>query len=290
MAVDHISFQVRKGELFGFLGPNGAGKTTTIRMLTGIIEPDEGEATILGYDISKQSIEAKQLMGIVPEMANAYVDFSAWNNLMLVGELYGVPKKQRQERANKLLQLFGLYDRRKKLVKGFSRGMKQRLLLCMALINRPQILFLDEPTSGLDVESQRKIRDMIREFNEDGTTVFVTTHNMEEANNLCGRIGIINHGKIAAIDSPERIRSRSRGLRSIEINLDKSVSLDDLTKIRSVREARKMGDKIRLYVDDPSVVIDKLVDFSRSRGLRIISLNTLSPTLEDVFLELVKKR
>lgn len=289
VAVDHISFQVKKGELFGFLGPNAAGKTTTIRMLTGVIKPDGGTASISGYDVLREGLITRQLMGIVPEMANAYVDLSGWNNLMLIGELYGVPKRQRQERANKLLKDFGIYERRNDPVKGFSKGMKQRLLLCMALINEPQILFLDEPTSGLDVESQRLIKDMIREFNKNGTTVFLTTHNMDEANQLCDRIAIINHGKIAAIDSPERLRLRSSGLQSIEVSFDNAVSVEDLSKVQSVKEAKKTGDKLRLYVDEPSVVIDKLVDFARSKGLKIISINTLTPSLEDVFLKLTKE-
>lgn len=289
MAVDHISFEVKRGDLFGFLGPNAAGKTTTIRMLTGVIKPDEGIASIFGFDILRDGLKTRQLMGIVPEMANAYVDLSAWNNLMLIGELYGVPKNERQETASRLLKEFGLYERRNHLVKGFSRGMKQKLLLCMALINEPEILFLDEPTSGLDVESQRLIRNMIREFNKNGTTVFLTTHNMEEANQLCDRITIINNGKIAAIDSPERLRMRSSELQSIEVSFDKPVTVEDLSKINSIKEAKKTGDKIRLYVDEPSVAIDKLVDFARSKRLRILSLNTLKPTLEDVFLKLVRE-
>jgi ABC-2 type transport system ATP-binding protein len=289
VAVDHISFQVKKGELFGFLGPNAAGKTTTIRMLTGVIKPDDGAASIFGYSILRKGLKTRQLIGIVPEMANAYVDLSAWNNLMLIGELYGVPKSLRRERATRLLKEFGLYERRNHLVKGYSRGMKQKLLLCMALINEPQILFLDEPASGLDVESQRLIRDMIRDFNKKGVAVFLTTHNMDEANQLCDRIAIINHGKIAAIDSPERLRLRSSGLQSIEVSFDKGVGIEEFSKFHSVNEAKKMGDKVRLYVDEPSVVIDKLLDFSRSKNLKIITLNTLAPTLEDVFLKLVKE-
>jgi len=167
--------------------------------------------------------------------------------------------------------------------------MKQKLLLSMALINEPQILFLDEPTSGLDVESQRLIRDMIRGFNRGGTTVFLTTHNMEEANQLCDRIAIINHGRIAAIDSPERLRLRSSGLQLVEASFDKAVNVEDLSQFLGVKGAKKTGDKIRLYVDEPGVVIDKLVDFARSKSLKIISLNTLAPTLEDVFLKLVKE-
>ena len=289
LAVDNVSFEVKKGELFGFLGPNGAGKTTTIRMLTGVVKPDKGTASIFGYDILKQGLKTRQLMGIVPEMANAYVDLSAWNNLMLIGALYGVSKKQRTERAGSLLKKFGLYERRKHVVKGFSKGMKQKLLLCMALISEPQILFLDEPTSGLDVESQRLIKDVIREYNANGTTVFLTTHNMEEANQLCDRIAIINHGKIAAIDSPERLRLRSTGLQSIEISFNKPVDTHELLSIKGVEKAAKMGDKLKLYVDKTSPVINALVDYSRSNGLNIVTINTLAPSMEDVFLKLVKE-
>jgi ABC-2 type transport system ATP-binding protein len=289
LAVDSVSFEVKIGELFGFLGPNGAGKTTTIRILTGVIKPNKGTATILGYDILKQSLKTRQLMGIVPEMANAYVDLSAWNNLMLIGALYRVPKKQRTERANGLLEKFELYERRNHVVKGFSKGMKQRLLLCMALISEPQILFLDEPTSGLDVESQRLMKDTIREYNAKGTTVFLTTHNMEEANQLCDRIAIINRGRIAAIDSPARLKLRSTGLQSIEISFDKSVNTEDLLEIKGVEKAVKMGDRLKLYIEETSSVIDALVDYARSKELNIVSINTIAPSMEDVFLKLVKE-
>jgi ABC-2 type transport system ATP-binding protein len=258
-------------------------------MLTGVIKPDKGTASIFGYDILKHGLKTRQLMGIVPEMANAYVDLSAWNNLMLIGALYGVPKKQRAERADSLLKKFGLHERRTQIVKGFSKGMKQKLLLCMALISEPQILFLDEPTSGLDVESQRLIKDTIREYNAGGTTVFLTTHNMEEANQLCDRIAIINNGRIAAIDSPERLRLRSSGLQSIEISFDKAVDTEDLLGIKGVEKAAKMGDKLKLYVDETSPVIDAVVDYARSKELKIITINTLAPSMEDVFLKLVKE-
>ncbi len=289
LAVDHISFEVRKGEIFGFLGPNGAGKTTTIRMLTGVIKPDKGTASILGYHILKEGLMARQVTGVVPEMANAYIDLSALRNLTLMGELYGVPKNQRQKTAALLLKKVRLFDRRNSLVREFSRGMKQRLLLCMALVSEPQVLFLDEPTAGLDVESQRLIKDMIREINKKGTTVFLTTHNMEEANQLCDRIAVINHGRIAAIDSPEKLRMESSGLNSVEVSFERAVQADELTKIEGVREVRKTGDKMRLYTDQLSLVLDRIVDFTRSKGLKIVTLNTLGPTLEDVFLRLTGK-
>ncbi|MCK4433924.1 ATP-binding cassette domain-containing protein [Candidatus Bathyarchaeota archaeon] len=288
-AVDHIDFEVRKGEIFGFLGPNGAGKTTTIRILTGVIRPDSGTATIMGYNVLKETLKAKQIISVVPEMANAYIDLTAWQNLMLIGELYGVPKKERQERARRLLKEFGLYERRNHLVRGFSKGMKQKLILCMALMTEPQVLFLDEPTSGLDVESARLIRDTIRRYNEDGTTVFLSTHNMEEANKLCDRIAIINYGKIAAIDSPENLRMESSSLKSVEVSFNKPVLANELTEIPNVTETKKIGDKIRLYTNKPHNVINSLMDYTRSKSLMIISLNTLAPTLEDVFIKLTKE-
>jgi ABC-2 type transport system ATP-binding protein len=289
-AVDHITFEVMRGELFGFLGPNAAGKTTTMRMLTGVIKPDDGTARIFGYDILSDGLKSRQLMGIVPEMANAYVDLSAWNNIMLTGELYGIPKTSRQLRAEKLLKAVGLHQRKDDLVKGFSRGMKQKLLLCMALINEPQILFLDEPTSGLDVESQRLIRDMIRELNENGTTVFLTTHNMEEANQLCDNVAIINHGRIATIASPENLKSRSSKLQSIEVSFSDTVAVNELAELPDVNSVKKLGDKWRLYMDDPNVVIEGLVEFTKARKAKIIMLKTLAPTLEDVFLQLVQEK
>jgi ABC-2 type transport system ATP-binding protein len=289
-AVDRISFETKRGEIFGFLGPNGAGKTTTIRILTGIIKPDEGTATIMGHDIKKEPLQAKQIMGIVPETSNAYIDLSAWDNLMLIGELYSVPKKQRVERGRELLEKFDLYDRRNQHVRGFSKGMKQRLILCMALINEPTILFLDEPTSGLDVESAKLIRDMIAELNSAGTTVFLTTHNMEEANRLCDRIAIINHGRIVAIDNPENFRTKGLGLQSIEVSFDRPVNLADLARIPSINQVKKVGDKIKLDTSDPNEAIKCIVDHARSHDLRIITLNTLAPSLEDVFLKLTQTK
>jgi ABC-2 type transport system ATP-binding protein len=245
-AVDSISFKVEEGEIFGFLGPNGSGKSTTIRMLTGIIKPNGGTAAIMGHDIKDDAIRAKQLMGVVPEMSNAYVELSAWNNLLLMGELYGVPKKDREERAKKLLEQFGLYDRKESLARGFSKGMKQRLILCMALINQPSVLILDEPTSGLDVESSRLIKNVIRELNRTGTTVFLTTHNMEDAGQLCERIAIINRGVIAAIDRPEALKRASSGIQSIELSFNCIVDAEDLSNFSCVKKDKKNGRQVQV--------------------------------------------
>jgi ABC-2 type transport system ATP-binding protein len=289
-AVDHINFEVKKGEIFGFLGPNGAGKTTTIRILTGLLKPDEGTASIVGYDVLRNPIEAKQCMGVVPEVSNAYIDLSAWENLNLIGKLYGVSTHRLQENATKLLKDFGLYEVKDKLVRGFSKGMKQKLLLCMALVNDPEVLFLDEPTSGLDVESARVLREKVTQYNKEGNTVFLSTHNMEEANQLCHRTAIINHGKIAAIDTPENLRVQSMELQHIEVLFDKQVNLEEISKHPNISKASFAGNRVRVYTANPSAVIEFLVDFAKRKGIRILSLNTMMPSLEDVFIKLIKEK
>lgn len=288
-AVDNISFNVKSGELFGLLGPNGAGKTTTIRMLTGIFRPISGNAYIGEYDIQKDPLKAKQLMGIVPEMANAYMDLSAIRNLTLMGELYGIKKKEMIEKADNLLKLFGLYDKRHQKVKTFSKGMKQRLIVAMGLMNNPELLFLDEPTSGLDVVSVRLIRNLIRKFNEEGTTIILTTHNIEEADQLCDRVAIMNHGRIVAVDRPEKLRHAFQSTASIEVAFNREVRADELL-FDGVSEVKKIGDKLRLYSENTEEVIPMLIKYSQSSGSKIISINTLSPNLEDVFVKLTEGR
>ncbi len=289
-AVDQISFEVGEGEIFGFLGPNGAGKSTTVRMLTGTLRPDKGTALIMGHEIAKETLEVKEMIGVVPEVSNAYTEISAWKNLMLVGELYGLPRKERVARAESLLDEFGLYDRRDGLVRGFSKGMKQRLILCMALINNPPLLFLDEPSSGLDVESKRLIEGVIREKSEGGTTVFLTTHDIEEANQLCDRVAIINRGSMAAIDRPEALKRKISGLNYLDVSFDGATDPRALAKFCDAKEAMKMGDKIRLWADDVDEAIYCISAFASSEGLKIVSLNTLSPSLEEIFVELTKRR
>ncbi|MCC7564447.1 MAG: ATP-binding cassette domain-containing protein [Methanobacterium sp.] len=286
MAVNHINFEVRKGEIFGFLGPNGAGKTTTLRMLTGIIKPDQGKADILGFNIQKEPLKAKQNIGVVPETSNAYVDLSAWQNMILMSELYGIPKKEAENRAKNLLERLNLYDRREDKVKGFSKGMKQRLILCMALVNDPQIIFLDEPTSGLDVQSSLLIRDILQEFPDQNKTIFLTTHNMDEANHLCDRVAIINKGQIAAIDRPEKLKNMIKKLKFIELSFDNTVNIKKLSSIPHINEIKKAGDRFIIETDNINDLIHAVTKFAQYENLKIITLNTKDPSLEEVFLEL----
>lgn len=287
IAVNNISFAVREGEFFGFLGPNGAGKTTTVRILTGVIEADDGVALIKGSRAG--SIKAKQIAGVVPEMANAYIDFSGWNNLMLMGKLYGVSSRQAQERSQTLIKSLGLFDRKDSLVKTYSKGMRQRLILGMALVSDPEVLFLDEPTSGLDVQSTRLIKDMLRSLNAAGKTIFLTTHDMDEANQLCDRVAIINKGRIVAIDAPEKLRTATRGRNSVEVSFSSSVNRVSLAQLPGVKEFEKIGDKYRLYTDNPGELVVTLVDYSRTARLKIVTLNMLAPSLEDAFVALTGK-
>ncbi len=288
-AVDNINFEVEKGEIFGLLGPNGAGKTTTIRMLTAIFKPTKGRIHVNSYDLQKDPLKAKQLMGIVPEMANAYVDLSAYKNMVLIGGLYGMQKQKIKEKSESLLKLFGLYERMHDKVKTFSKGMKQRLIIAMGLINDPELLFLDEPTSGLDVESVRLIRRLIRKFNDKGTTIIMTTHNIEEADNLCDKVAIMNYGKIVAIDRPARLKHIIQSTSSIEVAFEKKVNLEEL-EFKGVDQVKKEGDKIRLYTKSPKNIIPLLVKYSQSSKNKILSINTLGPNLEDIFVKLTGEK
>ena len=286
-AVDHITFEVKNGELFGFLGPNGAGKTTTARILTGVIVADGGSALVMGCKAG--SLGAKQISGVVPEMANPYVDLSGWDNLMLMAELYGVPPKDARKKGASLLTDLGLLERKDDKVQGYSKGMKQRLTVCMALLSDPQVIFLDEPTSGLDVQSSRLIKELLGNLNKEGKTIFLTTHDMDEANQLCDRVAIINKGKIVAIDPPEKLRMATSRLRSVEVSFASPVNTDALARMPGVDSVKKLGDKYRLYTAVPGDLVITLSNFASANGLTLVSCNTMSPSLEDAFVALTTK-
>jgi ABC-2 type transport system ATP-binding protein len=287
-ALTDVTFSVKEGEIFGFLGPNGAGKTTTIRILTGISAPTSGGATIFGKDITRETIAARRLMGIVAETSNVYDDLTGWQNLMFSAELYGVGTAERKKRGKQLLDTFGLWDRKDDKARGYSKGMKRRLTISMGLINDPRLIFLDEPTSGLDVQSNIIIRDVVRDLNSKGVTVFLTTHNIEEANILCDRVAIINKGHIAAIDSPEALKHTIQSVQSVGVAFGRAVpgQAEALGDLAGVSEVRKEGDKFRLFTEDPAMVIAALIEYARAHGDRIIDLNTYGPSLEDVFIKL----
>jgi ABC-2 type transport system ATP-binding protein len=293
-AVDDIDFEVYRGEIFGFLGPNGAGKTTTQRMLASLLTPTGGSIRIDQKDITQYTRDVKSMVGLIPEESNVYNELTAWDNLMFTGQLYRMPRKERNDRAQELLEFFGLWDKRKIKVENYSKGMKRRLSIAMGVIHQPQLLFLDEPTPGLDPQSALKIRELIKDLNKNGTTIFLTTHQIEEANQLCDRIAIIDHGRIAVIDSPQNLKTRINEVQSVEISLEAAALQKSskeygtaLTQLPGVRNVIKIGDKWRLYTDDPTNLLTTLFKFAEKNEARIITLNTLTPSLEEVYLDII---
>jgi ABC-2 type transport system ATP-binding protein len=206
-AVDHVTFSASAGELFGFLGPNGAGKTTTIRMLTGQLRPTSGSAKVAGFDIVNERTGLKRQIGVVFEYQNIYERMSAVENLNFIADLYGASRK----RVGAVLEQVGLAERAREPIKRYSNGMKQRLLIARALIPQPKVLFLDEPTRGLDPAMARDVRNIIAGLARDGTTVFLTTHYMEEADRLCARVAILDHGRVVALDAPAALKKEHGG-------------------------------------------------------------------------------
>lgn len=287
-ALNDISFSVGEGETFGFLGPNGAGKTTTIRILTGISRPTSGTTSIFGHDIGRETVAARKSMGIVSENSNVYDDLTAWQNMMFAAELYHVGRKEREKKAIELLKVMELYDRRNSKAQGFSKGMKRRLTLAMGLVNSPRLLFLDEPTSGLDVQSNLIIRDLVTGLVREKVTVFLTTHNIEEANVMCDRVAIINKGNIVAIDAPESLKKTIQSVQSIEVSFDHNSidQLEELIRLPMVNDVQKAGDKFKLYTEDPATVLEAVMAYAKSQNHKVISITTLGPSLEDVFIKL----
>lgn len=286
-AVDGVEFQVEEGEIFGFLGPNGAGKSTTVRMLTGVLEPTEGTASIEGHDIRTEALLSRAHLGIVPEEANVYVDLSVWQNVMLMAELHGVPRRERTENADRLLESLGLADRKKQKARVLSKGLRQRLMLCSALVTGPEILFLDEPTSGLDVQSARLMREIVRERNREGLTIFITTHNMDEAEEMCSRLAIINKGRIAAIDTPDGLRGIVRSRQYVEVVFEGDPpDAHDLEAGPGVTQVSGESGRFRLYTETPGRVAAETVRLADAKSWQIADICTRKPSLEEVYVHI----
>jgi len=287
LAVDRISFRVRRGEIFGFLGPNGAGKTTTIRMLTTLLEPTSGTIRIDGVDVARDTVEARMHLGVVPEVSNVYTELSATENLHFSGQLYRMGRARRRRRAGELLERFGLASRAHARAADLSKGMRRRLTLAMALMHEPTLLFLDEPISGLDVESARALKDMVRDLNGRGATIFLTTHQIEVANELCHRVAIIHKGRIATIGTPEALKSSIDSVQAVEVVFaGEHVGNVSLAGLSHISKEVVTGNRFRLFTDSPGEVIPQVVDFARRNRLGLASLNTLGPSLEDVFVRI----
>jgi ABC-2 type transport system ATP-binding protein len=288
-AVEGLTFQVQEGEVFGFLGPNGAGKTTTIRMLCCLISRTSGDARLADYEIGKAagSLQIRKMIGLVPDNVGLYEDLSAFENLDFYGKLYECPEGRRRENIERFLKMLGLWERKDARAGSFSKGMKQKLALARALVHEPKILFMDEPTANLDPESAKTVRDFILELKKQGRTIFLNTHNLDEAQRVCDRIGILKT-KLLTIGTPEQLRE-SLTKPKIEIRLAQvDEALVSSLRKRIPNKIEVAGDKLIIDVADPDQENPTIVAAVTSAGGQIREVTQQVPTLEDVYLQIVK--
>lgn len=285
-AVDRISFAVLQGELFGFLGPNGAGKTTTINILTGLARPDSGTIRISGLECTRNPKAAQHLIGVVPDESNLYPELSGFDNLCFCASLYGMPKTERQTCARELLETFGLKEAADRKFAAYSKGMKRKLTIAAGIIHRPQILFLDEPTTGIDVASARQIRQLIAELHRTGTTIFLTTHYIEEAERLCERIAFIVKGRIVRVDTVANLLQPIQERKAMLISV--SNSANDLcgklaTAFPRFEFQAVSAEQVRVESAD-TINIGPLVRLIENQGAEVTEARRLRPSLEEVFV------
>ncbi len=286
-AVDGVNFYIRQGEIFGFLGPNGAGKTTTINMLTGMAKITEGKVKLMGEDYTRNAKKAQSMMGIVPDESNLYEELSGLDNLVFCGALYGMGKNPREERAAQLLQQFGLAEAANKSFKAYSKGMKRKLAIAAGIIHQPEILFLDEPTTGIDVAFARQIRNLIVDLHSKGTTIFLTTHYIEEAERLCERLAFIVQGKIVREGTVEELMQETQGENIVEFTLG-----GDFTRIEEEFRSHffdydlKMSANSVVSIHSPSTfTLFPFVQFFEERSLPVYEAKIIRPSLEEVFVK-----
>jgi ABC-2 type transport system ATP-binding protein len=287
VAVNGVDLEIKKGELFSLLGPNGAGKTTTIMMLCCLLKPTSGTASILGYDIVKTPFAIKKLIGVSPQDTVLSERLNCWENLALIGKVYGLSSDAVKERSKKLLETMGLTERAKDQVRKFSGGMKRRLSIAMALVSDPQVLFLDEPTLGLDPQARRAIWEYIATL-KGNKTIFLTTHYMEEADALSDRIGIIDEGRVVALGTSQELKTNNFEMRNMAVstgNLTPEVIADLHNKYSRVTMTK--GD-LKIYHKD--LDFKEIVDYLHSRGVTVYSAALGQPTLEDVFIQITGKK
>jgi len=293
-AVDNVSFTVAEGEFFGFLGPNGAGKTTLIRILTTLLKPTDGKAVVSCCDVTEDPEKVRRRIGVVPQAMTSDLDLTGYENMDIYGRFYGIPKKERKERTGFLLEMVGLTSRAHDLVATYSGGMRRRLEIARVLAHRPEILFLDEPTIGLDPQSRRVVwglREKVRK--EDTLTIMLSTHYMEEAENLCERVAIIDAGKIIVMDSPETLKARLPGNDIIFLSLaDNSKAGEiqsEIEKMPFVHKVQIQEDVLRVYVDNGAQNLSPLIERAKGAGGTVSSVSIHRQSLEDVFIHYTGK-
>jgi ABC-2 type transport system ATP-binding protein len=289
-ALEDVSFTVCEGEVFGYLGPNGAGKTTTVNILCGLLNRDAGDVRIFDLDIERDSVAVKQRIGVVPEESNLYPELTCRRNLEYLGELYGLAREARRKRAGELLETFNLNDRGAVPFRALSRGLKRRLTVAAALIHSPEIAFLDEPTAGLDVPSARSLRALITTINRKGTTVFLTTHNLAEAEALCDRVLILVKGHVVTEGTASEIRQRMERTKSLSVRLSGDVAKESLREAcPAVHSTSSIDGAWRLEATDVHAAVSQLVAFAEKHGVRIVDIGTATPSFEDVFMSILRE-
>lgn len=291
-AVNNSNLKIRKGELFGFLGPNGAGKTTTIKMLTTLLVPTHGNARVASYDIKSEAALVRSRIGVVPQEFALFKELTAMENLWYVGELYGMSRSDFEIRSTELLKIVNLLDKKDIPAGGFSGGMKQRLSVAAGLLHKPDILFMDEPTTGLDPQSRIAIRELTERLNSSGMTIVYTTHDMEEADKLCERLAVMDHGEIIAEGTPSELKIKHGGGHKIELELDKfdDALLKEITEYVAGTSYNLEGDKIEIHVPTfRGGLLHSLSRFLEKKRIEVKELRSLEPSLEDVFLNLTRK-
>lgn len=282
-AVDAISFKVHKGEIFGFLGPNGAGKTSTIKMLVGLTKPTSGTATVAGYNAQTQIRQVKQRIGVVPERSNLYDELTVAENLRFVSKLYHVPANKIENRINELLETFQLDEYRNRKFAKLSKGLKRRTVIAAALVHDPEILFLDEPTSGLDIMSAKKLRETIQMLSKEGVTIFLTTHYIEEAGQLCDRIALMVKGNLITVDTPEALKNINQQVPSIKVHFNGEMSQDWIDEI--IGETSLRNGELHIKSNDIHESLKSLIESTENHEITIHHIETANPTLEDAFIQ-----
>jgi ABC-2 type transport system ATP-binding protein len=286
-AVNDVSFTVKAGEIFGFLGPNGAGKSTTIMILTTLLKPTSGHALVSGYDVMTHPKQVRQSIGYVQQESTVDEYLTGRENLLLQARLNHIPKDQIKKKIDDILELIELSDKQNDPVITYSGGMRKRLDIAGGLLHQPKVLFLDEPTVGLDIQTRRKIWEYIKKIHKEfQMTIFLTTHYMEEADQLCDRIGIIDNGKIQVIDTPENMKN-AMGNEIISLTFENENSedfLSQLSQIDLIKKINKDNDKFTLFVSSGTEVIPKIFQISVALGIKITSISLTRPTLDDVFI------
>lgn len=289
VAVDHVTFQVRPGEVFGFLGPNGAGKSTTIRMLCGLLKPTSGQGHVENLDVMTQSEEIKEIIGYMSQQFSLYEDLTVEENIDFYSGIYKISPTRAKERKEWVLEMAGLTERRKSLTRTLATGWKQRLALGCAIIHEPPVLFLDEPTSGVDPISRRQFWDLIYTLSERGVTVFVTTHYMDEAEN-CHRLALIYRGRLAAMGTPQELREKAMNQAVLALEGPNILKwMDPLEKMEPCREVAVFGNKLHITVDDVEEAIREIQTSLRNRSITDFHLERIEPSLEDVFVNLIRR-